>query len=114
MSITYFGLCKLPVSEAQRRIAHIRRANPEWFDVILLLYDARPATGPFDRELALEFGVEPQSIFTLAVNDKERFSAILRDALEFVYEVFGTDDLVITHELELVHPPRQVHPPLKI
>jgi hypothetical protein len=49
-----------------------------------------------------------------AINDKERFSEILRDALEFIYQVFGTEDLVITHELELLHPPRQAHPPMKI
>jgi hypothetical protein len=92
MSISYFGHCKLPVAEAQRRIVFIRRAQPEWFDVILLLHDARAADGPFDRELSREFGIDPQSIFTLAINDKERFSDILRDALEFIYEVFGTGD----------------------
>jgi hypothetical protein len=114
VSISYFGLCKLPVPETQRRIAFIRAAYPEWFDVILLLYDARAADGPFDRELAREFGIDPRSMFLLAINDKERFSEILRDALEFIYKVFGTEDLVITHELELLHPPRQAHPPMKI
>jgi hypothetical protein len=113
MSISYFGLCKLPVAQAQRRIGFIREAQPEWYDVILLLYDARAADGPFDRELSREFGIDPQSMFMLAINDKERFSDILRDALEFIYEVFGTDDLVITHEMELLHPPRQPHPPMK-
>jgi hypothetical protein len=114
MSISYFGHCKLPVTEAQGRIAFIRQAQPEWFDVILLLYDARAADGPFDRELSLELGIVPQSMFMLAINDQERFSAILRDALEFIYAVFGTDNLVITHELELLHPPRRPHPPMKI
>jgi hypothetical protein len=33
MSISYFGHCKLPVAEAQRRITFIRQAQPEWFDV---------------------------------------------------------------------------------
>jgi len=113
MSISYFGHCRLSVAEAQRRIAFIRRAHPEWFDVILLLYDARAATGPFDRELSLEFGIDPKSMFMLSINDKERFSGCLRDALEFIYQVFGTDDLVITREMEQVHPPRLPHPPMK-
>jgi hypothetical protein len=114
VSISYFGFCKLPVAEAQRRIAFIRRTRPEWFDVILLLYDARTADGPFDRELALPFGIDPQSKFMLSINDKERFSEILRDAIELIYRVFGTDDLVMTREIEQVHPPRQPHPPMKI
>jgi len=114
MSISYVGLCKLPVAEAQRRIVWIRTAHPGWYDLILLLYDARAPNGPFDREIALEFGVDVQSTFMLAINDKERFSDILRDALEYIYEVFGTDDLVMTWELEHVHPPRQPHRPMKI
>ncbi len=49
----------------------------------------------------------------LAINDKERFSDILRDALEFIYAVFGTEDLVLTHEMELLHPPREPTRPRK-
>jgi hypothetical protein len=114
MSISYYGFCKLPVAEAQRRIAFIREQRPAWFDVILLLYDAHPPQKPFGREIAAQFLADVQSTFALAINDKERFSDILRDALEFIYEVFGTDDLVITHEMELVHPPRAPHAGLKI
>ena len=114
MSITYYGFCTLPVADAQRRIAYIRKAQPEWYEIILLLYDAREPAKPFGHELALAFGVDAKSTFALAVNDKERFSEILRDALEFIYQVFGTDALVMTHEMELVHPPRQPHPPMKL
>jgi hypothetical protein len=114
MSITYYGFSKLPAVEAQRRIAHIRKTRPQWFDVTLLLYDAHPPQKPFGHEIAAQFLAGTQSTFALAINDKERFSDILRDALEFIYVVFGTDDLVITHEMELVHPPIAPHPGLKI
>jgi hypothetical protein len=114
MSITYYSFSKLPAAEAQRRIAHIRETRPQWFEVILLLYDAYPPQKPFGHEIAAEFLAGTQSTFALAINDKERFSDILRDALEFIYVVFGTDDLVITHEMELVHPPVAPHPGLKI
>ena len=49
------------------------------------------------RETAREFGIEARSLFMLSVNDKERFSDILPDALKFLYELFGTDTLVMTH-----------------
>lgn len=114
MSISYYGFCKMPVAEAQRRIAFLRKQKPEWFDVILLLYDASRPHEPIGREIASEFIADPQSVFMLAINDKERFSEILREALEFIYEVFGTDGLVMTHEMELVHAPLRPHPPMKI
>jgi hypothetical protein len=114
MSITYYGFSKLPAAEAQRRIAHIRETRPQWFEVILLLYDAYPPQKPFGHEIAAEFLAGTQSTFALAINDKEHFSDILRDALEFIYVVLGTDELVITHEMELVHPPVAPHPGLKI
>ena len=114
MSISYYGFCKLPVAEAQRRIVFLRKQKPEWFDVILLLYDASKPHEPVGREVASGFIANPRSVFTLAVNDKEHFSAILREALEFIYEVFGTGDLVMTHEMELVHPPLRPHLPMKM
>ena len=114
MSISYYGFSKMPVAETQRRIAFLRKQKPKWFDVILLLYDATGPHEPIGREIASAFIAEPQSVFTLAVNDKERFSDILREALEFIYEVFGTDDLIMTHEMELVHPPLRQHPRMKI
>jgi hypothetical protein len=114
MSVSYFGFSRLPVADARRRIAFIREQRPEWFDIILLLYDADAPQPPFGPEIAREFIADPQSTFMLTINDKERFSAILRDALEFIYEVFGTDELVLTHQMEVVHPPLRRHPPMKM
>ena len=40
----------------------------------------------------------------LSVNDKDRFSECLADALEFLYEIFGTDTLTITWGLDMIKP----------
>jgi|SRR6185312_4206251 len=114
MSIDYFGHSSRAPADAQKRIVHIRATHPEWFDTILLLYDAK-GPGRFDDETAREFGVEGlQSRFMLSVNDKERFSDCLREALEYVYEVFGTDSLVITWGLDKIHPPLAHHPGVEV
>ena len=114
MSIDYFGHSSRALADAQKRVAHIRAAHPEWFDHILLLYDPRPTDGPFAREIAREFGIDAKTRFMLSVNDKERFSDCLREALEYVYEVFGTDSLVITWALDKIHPPLAHHPGLEM
>ena len=107
MSIDYFGHSTRDAADAQKRIEHVRRAHPEWFDYILILYDAKPP-GRFAAEIAREFGVESlKSTFMLSVNDKERFAECLDEALEFLYQVFGTDTLTLTHGLDMIRPPRK-------
>jgi len=105
MAIDYFGLTTRDAKEATALIAQARAAHPEWFDVVLLLYDARRMNGPFDRELRDQFGIRAKSMFMLSVNDKERFSDVLSDALAFLYRQFGTDTLVLTRGFESIHPP---------
>jgi hypothetical protein len=105
MSIDYFGHSTREVEDAQRRVAYARATHPEWFDSILLLYDAHGPTKPFGPEISRDFGVEAKSWFMLSVNDKDRFSECLADALEFLYEVFGTDTLTITWGLDMIKLP---------
>ena|SRR6185312_6779972 len=107
MAIDYFGLSTRDAMEATALIAKARAAEPDWFTDILILYDARPADGPFDKETASDFGIAAKSMFMLSVNDKERFSDVLDDAIEALYRLFGADTLVMTNALERVHPPRE-------
>jgi hypothetical protein len=110
MSIDYFGHSTREVEDAQKRIAYARTTHPEWFDTILLLNDAKPPEKPFGREISRDFGVEAKSWFMLSVNDKDRFSECLAEALEFLYEVFGTNTLTITWGLDMIKPPLKNHP----
>jgi hypothetical protein len=112
MSIDFTGHCAYPIAETQRRIAFARRTHPEWFDTILLLYDARDL-GRFGLEIAREFGIEAKCCFLMSVNDKEGLDQV-RDAVEFVYEVFGTHDLVVTWGNDSVRPPLRHYPPMTI
>ena len=110
MAIDYFGHTTREPKDAQARIERARAAHPDWFDTILLLYDPRPLDKPFDAEISRQFGIEAKCRFMLSVNDKERFGECLDDALEFLYEIFGTDTLTITHGLDTIRPPRRSHP----
>lgn len=110
MAIDYFGHYAGTPKEAQRRLDHVRAARPDWFGAILILYDAQTPPEPFGRETSREFGIEAQSRFMLSVNDKERFTDVLSDALELLYETFGTDGFVLTWGLDFIHLPRALHP----
>ncbi len=112
MSIDYRGHCALPLEEARARIAFARQAKPEWFCDPLWLYDAKPL-GLFDHEIALGFGIDARCTFLLSVFDKERM-ACLEEAIDFLYEVFGTEGLVITWGLDKPRPPRASCPPMAI
>jgi hypothetical protein len=103
MAIDFTGHCRLPRAEAQRRIEFARRARPEWYATVVTLTDALDL-GPFGREIAAEFGIEAECKFCLFVLDKERLDEV-RDAVEFLYQVFGTDDLVITWGNDTIRPP---------
>lgn len=109
MSIDYFGHSTREVADAQNRVAFARASHPEWFSDILILYDAHGPGKPFGPEISREFGVEARSWFMLSVNDKDRFSECLADALEFLYEIFGTDTLTITWGLDMVKPALKSH-----
>jgi len=110
MSIDYFGHSTRAVEDARNRVAYARATHPEWFDNILLLCDAKPPGKPFGAEISRDFGVEAKSWFMLSVNDKDRFSDCLADALEFLYEIFGTDMLTITWGLDMVKPALKTYP----
>ena len=111
MSIDFAGHCRLPIAEANRRLAYLRNTRPDWFGGVLAVSDA--ALGRFDREIALEFGVDAQSHFSLHLLNKAWLDEA-RDAVEFVYQVFGTDDLVITYGNDSVRPPLRPYPPMDI
>jgi hypothetical protein len=105
VAIDLFGHCAYPIREAQRRIDYIRAARPEWFSAILHLADAGDL-GPFGHEIALEFGIDARCRFGLFVHDKTRLDC-LTDAVEFIYQVFGTDMLVMTYGMDSIRPPLQ-------
>ena len=86
------------------RIAEARQAHPDWFDFPFRLTEPR-ALRNFDAEIAREFGIEAQSRFTLFVQDKEKLDG-LEDALDYLYALFGPDNLVLTWGLDTIRPPR--------
>ena len=72
------------------------------------LTDARQLA-PFGHEIAREFGIEGQCGFGLYLLDKawlEEHHA----AVEFVYQVFGTDALAITYGMDAIRPPIRDYP----
>ena len=112
MAIDFTGHCAYPREEAQRRIAFMRRVHPEWFGDVLALTDALPL-GPFGHEIALEFGIEAKCRFALFVLNKDWLDTV-RIAVEYVYEVFGTDDLVVTYGTDSIRPPLKAYPAMQI
>jgi len=82
VSIDYYGHCTLPIDEAQKRIAFLRRKNPNWFGGMMDLTDARRlAHGGV--EIAREFGITGQCGFGLHLLDKAWLEEH-RAAVEFV------------------------------
>lgn len=108
MSISYAGHCKLTRGQAQRRIDYLRQRRPDWFGGVFKLTDASDL-GRFDREIGLEFGIDPKSTFSLHLLNKDWLDQA-PDAIDFIYQVFGTDDLVVTFESDSIHPPRAKYP----
>ena len=104
MAIDYAGHCRLAVADARQRIAEARKTRPEWFDFPFRLTDPRTLKD-VDAEISREFGIEAQSRFTLFVQDKEKLDG-LEDALDYLYALFGPDNLVLTWGLDSIRPPR--------
>ena len=113
VAIDYTGHSAYPTGETIRRLAHARRAHPEWFDRILLLYDPNPPAAPFVLGLSRQFGIEAKCQFLMSVNDKEQLSTV-DDAIEFIYQLFGTEKLVITWGMDSVRPPKTAYPGMVI
>jgi hypothetical protein len=131
LAIDFTGHCGLGIADAQRRIEHLRRLDRDWFvkpltdmeraqlsgppawlSGVLLLTDAGPL-GRFGLEIAREFGIEARSCFLMSVIDKERLEEV-RDAVEMVYETFGTAKLVVTWGNDTIRPPLRQYKGLKL
>jgi hypothetical protein len=112
LSIDYMGHCAYSIEDAHTRIAHLRRTRREWYRDVLQLADAH-GLGPFGHEIALEFGIDAKCQFGLYVLNKDRLDEA-REAVEYVYEVFGTDYLVITYGTDSIRPPLRPYPPMKV
>ena len=112
MAIDLFGHSALPIPETQKRIVHARGHHPEWFDGPLMLSDARKL-GPFGEEIARDFGIEAKCLFGIHLHQKEK-SDLITPAAEYLYELFGTDNLVISHGMDTVWNPKADHPGLDI
>src|SRR5690348_13333072 len=103
MSIDYTGHCAFPRGEAQLRIDYLRRTRPDWYPGMHLLSDANPL-GRFDAEIAREFGIEAQCVFNIFLLNKDWWEES-HEAVEFIYEVFGTEKLVITYGNDTIRKP---------
>ena len=103
MSIDYTAHCAFPKGEAQRRIDYLRAARPDWYPGMHHLTNAGDL-GPFGAEIAREFGIEAQCVFNIFLLNKDWLESS-RHAVEFVYEVFGTQKLVITYGNDSIRAP---------
>ncbi len=112
MAIDFSGHCALPRGAAQKRIDFLRLTRPDWFGGVLHLTDPH-GLGPFGHEIALEFGIEARCVFNLYLLNTDWLDQC-RDAVEYVYRVFGTDDLVITYGMDSIRPPLAKYPPMPI
>jgi hypothetical protein len=81
----------------------MRMRHPEWFGGVFHLTDA-DGLGPFGLEIAREFGIDANCAFNLHLLNHDWLEQA-RDAVEYVYRVFGTADLVITFENDSVRRP---------
>ena len=108
MAIDLFGHSALSIPQTQKRIVHARGAHPEWLNGPLKLADAKPL-GRFGAEIARDFGIEAKCLFGMFLHDKEQ-SALITPAAEYLYELFGTDNVIITHGMETVWKPKAAHP----
>ena len=112
MALSHEGHCRLTRKETQRRIDFMRLKHPEWFGGVFHLTDAQ-GLGPFGLEIARTFGVEAKCRFNLHLLNHDWLDEA-REALEYVYQVFGTADLLITFENDAPRPPLREYPPMNI
>jgi hypothetical protein len=112
MAISFGAHCRYSKTETQRRIDFMRMAHPEWFGGVLHLTDALDL-GPFGHEIACGFGIDAKSRFGLHVLNHDWLDEV-REAVEYVYRVFGTDDLVVTFENDSIRPPLRPYPAMRI
>ena len=113
VAIDYTGHSAYPPGETTRRLAYARGEHPEWFGRILLLYDPSPPAAPFVLGLSRQFGIAAKCQFLMSVNDKQRLRTV-DDGIEFVYQLFGTENLVITWGMDSIRPPQAAYPGMAI
>lgn len=107
MAIDLFGHSALTIPETQKRIVLARAERPEWFDGPLMLADAKKL-GPFGAEIAQEFGIDAKCLFGIYLHQKEK-SDLITPAAEYLYELFGTANVLITHGMDTVWKPKAQH-----
>jgi hypothetical protein len=67
----------------------------------------------FGHDIALEFGIDAKCKFELYVLNKDWLDSA-GEAVEFVYQVFGTDHLVVTYGMDTIRPPLRPHPAMPV
>lgn len=92
----------------------LRAAHPEWFGALFALDDAAPPSLPFGPGISRDFGIEARSWFRLRILDKERCAGLAGSLVDRLYQVFGTDDLVVTWELDTVQAPARSYPAITL
>jgi hypothetical protein len=112
VSIDYYGHCALPVADAQERIAFLRRTNPDWFGTMMELTNARQLSSS-GVAIARGFGIAAKSGFGLYPLDRGR-GADCDAAVELVYQVFGTDNLVMSYGMDSIRPPASDYPAMMV
>ena len=78
-----------------------------------MLYDPSPPAAPFVLGLSRQFGIAAKCQFLMSVNDKQRLRTV-DEGIEFVYQLFGTENLVITWGMDSIRPPQAAYPGMAI
>ena len=112
MSIDFTGHCAYPIEEAHARIAYLRRTRPDWFFDMMHLTDAHDL-GPFGHEIAEEFGIDAKCAFSLHLLNSD-WVEHTGPAVEYIYQVFGTERLVITYGTDSIRKPEREYVAMKV
>ncbi|MGQ3356969.1 MAG: hypothetical protein ACT6XY_21345 [Phreatobacter sp.] len=111
MSIGFTGHCSLAPEEAQARLRALAASRPDLFGGLYVLTPATAPPEPFGADISRDFGIAARCWFRLLMPGKGRDGPPSPEVVELLYQVFGTDHLIVTWELDTVVPPPASCPP---
>lgn len=93
MSISIRCYTKFSVSELQPQLDRILSSNPKVFPQHYILYKAR-TLGPFDKEISNEYGLDSESYFMVAVNNKA-LEISTDEMADMIRKELGTENVIV-------------------
>lgn len=93
MAINLRCYTKYSVSDLQSKLDAFSNKHPFVFPKHYILYKSR-VLGPFDKEIANEFGLDPKSYFYIAVNNKA-LEISIEVMAKMIKEDLGNDNVIV-------------------